>query len=117
MKTFRIGVGLGVLALGAALTFIPACDGAACVSLCEEAQTGNCTSIVGDCTAFCNAADGIKLNSGCGDEQDAYEACLDQGPVCDQTCGSPEVAYRNCAIAYCATHSDDNNCKALAASF
>lgn len=118
MKTFRIGVSLGAAALGVALTFIPACDGAAsCTSLCEEAQAGSCTNIKGDCTAFCNAAEGIKLNSGCGDEQDAYEACLDQGPVCQQTCGSPESAYTNCVLAYCLTHGDDMNCTTLKNSF
>lgn len=122
MKTSsRLGATLtavGLAALGVAFTFTPGCDDAAsCISLCEEAQAGACTSIKGDCTAFCNAAEGIRLNSGCGDEQDAYEACLGQGPVCQQTCGSPETAYRNCATGYCITHSDDNNCKTLANSF
>ncbi|MFO0618742.1 MAG: hypothetical protein U0414_39490 [Polyangiaceae bacterium] len=117
-RTMKIGAALGILAIGAAVSFAPACGSeATCVADCKEGQAGNCTAIKGDCTAFCDAAEAIRVDSGCGDEQDAYQACLDQGPVCDQSCQSTEAAYRNCVIPYCIIHGSDKNCQTMANSF
>lgn len=121
MKTSSLRIGSGIISLVAlALTFAPACGGSSvsnCIAACEEAQEGGCTVIKGNCTAFCNAADAIRVDSGCGDEQDAYQSCLDQGPVCDQSCDATEGAFQSCVLPYCLQHASDESCQTLAGSF
>ncbi len=96
-----------------------ACGGdKSCEELCTEAQAGGCTSIEGNCGSFCAALDTIESASGCGDEQSAYESCLNgTDNVCDASCDAQENALAACAQAYCIGHASDPACVTLAASF
>jgi hypothetical protein len=109
--------GASAFVFALALSFTPSCNGGDCASLCTEAQQGNCTSIKGDCTKACDAAEAIRLDSGCGTQEDAYIDCLNQGPVCEQSCSSRENDYGTCVIAYCLKHSADANCQTIVAAF
>jgi hypothetical protein len=91
---------------------------AGCVNLCSEAQAGHCTSITGDCGAFCNALDGVQGPSGCTSQREAYQGCLNDGATaCAGDCGSQESALSSCVGLYCLAHSTDSNCSVLMASF
>lgn len=93
-----------------------ACDSEKdCVTLCEEAQDGDCTSISGDCSSFCSALDNLGA---CEDERDAYEECLgSESAVCDSSCSGDESSLTNCGIAFCQNNLSNENCQTLAASF
>ncbi|MBN1772347.1 MAG: hypothetical protein JXB32_13845 [Deltaproteobacteria bacterium] len=91
---------------------------AGCVHLCTEAQAGHCTVITGDCTAFCNALDGVQGPSGCADEREAYQGCLNRGATaCDNDCGSQESALSTCVGLYCLANPTNADCTVLSASF
>lgn len=86
-----------------------------CVSLCEEAQAGDCTAIEGDCTAFCNALDDLGA---CESQREDYEACLnEESAVCDANCNSSESALIDCGIAFCSQNPTNADCLTLAASY
>jgi hypothetical protein len=89
-----------------------------CVDLCTEAQTGNCTSITGSCSAFCTAIDNVQDDSGCADERETYQSCLNgTANVCDNNCAAAETSLGNCIGVYCATHQTNADCQVLANSF
>lgn len=108
---------------GLVLSFLVACGGGDgstgdCVDLCTEAQAGQCTSIAGNCTSFCEALDGVQGPSNCTSQRNAYQGCLDTGDnVCANDCDAQEMSLSNCVTAYCATHQTDADCVTLAASF
>lgn len=94
------------------------CQNANCVDLCTEAQAGDCTSISGDCQAFCDALDGVEEPSGCTDERTAYQDCLNDGDhVCDNHCDGVEADLETCVAAHCLTHATENDCQTLVNSF
>lgn len=88
-----------------------------CVSACQEAQRRDCTSITGDCGAFCDALFGVEDRSGCADERASYQSCLDEGDVCANSCSSRENDLSSCVGAYCFTHSSEAECQVLVSSF
>jgi len=91
---------------------------ASCEQLCEEAQAGDCTDVAGNCGSFCGALDDVESASGCADERDAYESCLNsKDAVCDVDCDAKENALESCVIAYCAGNAGDPSCVTLAGSF
>ena len=92
-----------------------ACTGteASCVDLCEEAQAENCTFIKGDCSNFCEAAFNIEDDSGCGDEREAYQSCLEEDDVCTNSCGALENELTDCLGSYCLTRTSDPDCQTL----
>ena len=92
-------------------------DEANCVDLCEEAQQGDCTSIKGDCGAFCDAALNVEEPSGCADQREDYQDCLNSGDTCENDCGSEETSWSGCLTSYCLANSDNADCQTLAASF
>lgn len=101
-----------------ALILLGACGDKSCEELCEEAQAGDCTSIEGNCGSFCGALASVESASGCGDEQSAYEECLNgTDDVCDAGCDAQENALASCVQAYCVGHAGDQACVTLAASF
>lgn len=109
-----------------ALTFclLAACGGSdgtdtgECVDLCTEAQAGDCTSITGSCTAFCNALDGVQDEANCKSQRASYQSCLADGAdVCDSDCGALEASLSNCLANYCLTQSDNADCDTLINSF
>ncbi|MEZ4439031.1 MAG: hypothetical protein R3B72_08070 [Polyangiaceae bacterium] len=93
------------------------CSSKDCVSLCDEAQAGDCTIIDGSCGAFCGALDSLEGDAGCSDRRAAYEDCLGaEANVCDTSCGSEENALSQCVGAYCLTRLDDPDCQTLLAA-
>lgn len=94
------------------------CGGGDCVSLCQEGQDGNCTSIDGDCDSFCGALDSVEEPSDCAAEREEYESCLgDTSDVCDASCGASENALTQCVASYCLQNSDSEDCQTLVKSF
>jgi hypothetical protein len=89
-----------------------------CVDLCDEAQDGNCTSVTGNCSAFCDALDAVESPANCTSQRDSYQSCLDRGvDVCDTACDSQESALSNCLANYCVTRQSDPDCVTLIGSF
>ena len=89
-----------------------------CTGLCTDAQAGQCTTITGSCTSFCNALDAVDGPSNCTSQRDAYEACLGVGAnVCANSCDSQETSLSNCVGTYCANHASDPDCQTLINSF
>ena len=109
--------------LVASLFLVAACGGdgsstADCVSLCSEAQAGDCTQVEGNCSSFCVALDGVQGPSNCTSQRDTYESCLEQTPnVCDTNCGAQENALAACVQTYCMANPTNADCQTLAASF
>lgn len=109
--------------LVACLLAFAACGGdegstADCVSLCTEAQAGDCTSVQGNCTSFCTALDGVQGASNCTSQRNTYESCLEQGDnVCDNNCDAQENALSACVTTYCMANPTNADCQTLAASF
>ena len=107
----------------ASLLVLAACGGdegstADCVSLCTEAQAGDCTSVDGNCTSFCTALDGVQGPSNCTSQRNSYESCLEQGAnVCDNNCDAQETALSSCVTTYCMANPTNADCQTLAASF
>ncbi len=96
----------------------PGCGSKDCAELCNEAQAGNCTSIKGDCSAFCSALDAVKGPANCVSQADSYTDCLsNESNVCDMSCGAQETSLEACMGVYCFLHPADANCKTLVASF
>jgi hypothetical protein len=105
-------------ALCAAVWLAPAaCSSKDCVTLCEEAQAGGCTAIEGDCGRFCSALDSVQAPAGCEGQRERYEDCLNEGAVCDNSCGVEENALSFCVGAYCQGNSSNADCQTLLASF
>lgn len=109
-----------------ALTFcvVAACGGSdgtdtgECVDLCTEAQAGDCTSIEGNCSAFCDALDGVQDEANCTSQRASYQSCLADGvDVCDNDCGVEETTLSNCLANYCLTRADEPDCATLINSF
>ncbi len=88
-----------------------------CVDTCEEAQTRDCTSIKGDCARFCEAAFNIEDESGCGDEREAYQDCMDASDTCNNSCDALENDLSSCLGAYCMTRANTPDCQTLISSF
>lgn len=90
-----------------------------CTALCEEAQDGSCTSITGDCTAFCAAIDNSQEAAGCTAEVETYRSCQNASAnVCDDPgCGTEENDLSMCYTTYCAANLDDPDCMTLINSF
>lgn len=112
---------LFVLSLAFTLNLGPlSCGGGTegdCVSLCEEAQDRDCTSITGDCSEFCSALFSIEDRSGCGEERESYQECLDEEGVCHDSCDGKENALSTCVGSYCLTRGGDDDCAVLISSF
>jgi hypothetical protein len=90
----------------------------ACPALCSEAQAGDCTTVTGDCDAFCTAIERAAPKAGCDDERVAYKACLNSEElVCNAGCSSSEDALTDCMTPYCLQNSSDPDCVTLLASF
>jgi hypothetical protein len=86
-----------------------------CTSVCDEAQSRDCTSIR-DCTAACESGATVAGASGCDGQFDAYVSCAtSQEDVCtvDAACDSQLDAFSQCAGAYCLSHASDPDCQAL----
>jgi hypothetical protein len=93
-------------------------DARSCEELCSEGQAGSCTTVQGDCGAFCDALDRATPKAGCPDAPDDYEACLSEtADVCSSDCASEESALESCLIDYCVANPSDPDCPLLAASF
>lgn len=110
------------LVIVALVTAAAGCDDdtstAGCIDLCREAQAGSCTAITGDCSAFCHALDGVQGPSGCADEREAYQGCLNRGAsACAGDCGSQENALTSCVALYCLANPTNADCTVLSASF
>jgi len=88
-----------------------------CPDVCKEAQAGACTSVKGDCTAFCGALERTSPTAKCETQRTNYIKCLSGGPVCAQGCDNAESSLSTCMGAYCLTHSTEADCKTLIASF
>lgn len=95
------------------------CSGteASCVDDCEEGQERDCTSIKGDCAAFCEATFNIEEESGCADEREAYQSCIESADdLCKNDCDGVENDFSSCLATYCLNHADTPDCKVLIAS-
>lgn len=88
-----------------------------CVSACEDAQARDCTSIQGDCGAFCDALFSVEEPASCVDEREDYQTCLDDQGVCSGSCGGSENALSNCVGNYCVAHAGEADCQVLLESF
>jgi hypothetical protein len=89
-----------------------------CAGLCKSAQSGKCTAIKGDCTAFCNAIDTLVGAANCSSQKTAYINCLSApANVCDASCSSQETANTTCYSTYCLGHLTDKDCQTLMGSF
>lgn len=110
---------LGLMMVGLFALGPFACTGgeASCVDLCEEAQERSCTAISGSCTSFCEAAFNVEEESGCADEREAYQDCLEGEEVCADSCDSLESSFSNCLGNYCLTRTSDPDCQTLINSF
>ncbi|MBX3228354.1 MAG: hypothetical protein KIT84_06860 [Labilithrix sp.] len=90
---------------------------ASCTTLCSEAQAGSCTSIKGDCGAFCSALDSAGPKANCTAQRNAYQSCLNSRPsACQASCNGPERTLTECLLPYCAQNSSDSDCSALIAA-
>lgn len=91
---------------------------ASCTTLCQESQAGNCTSIKGDCSAFCGAVDSAAPKASCIAQRDAYRSCLNSKEnACQASCNGPERNLTNCLSTYCAQSSGQADCQTLTSSF
>jgi hypothetical protein len=89
-----------------------------CTQLCTEGQSGNCTTIKGDCASFCDALGRNAPLSKCTAQQSAYEGCLNAAATtCGASCDAQDNALSSCVGAYCASNLADADCKTLIASF
>jgi hypothetical protein len=109
------------LAIGFASVAPLACgddtDEGDCVSLCEDAQARDCTSITGDCGAFCDAVFSVEDRAGCADERLDYHECLNAEGVCGGACSGSENDLETCLGTYCLGHSGEDECQVLMSSF
>ena len=98
---------------------LPACEEGelSCQQLCDEGQEKDCTTIPGDCGDFCNALTNVQYESGCNDEREDYDSCLNDEGVCADACNGAESALTNCLTTYCATRLTEPDCTTLAESF
>lgn len=105
---------LAALALGAS-----ACSGPDCVSLCEEAQSRDCTAIEGDCSSFCSSLEKVSDAAGCNSQKDAYQSCLEEDDICtgESRCSSQQNALGTCGGAYCLANSNNADCQRVVNSF
>lgn len=88
-----------------------------CVSLCKEGQSGNCTSIKGDCQAFCDALTRNVAVSNCAEQKSAYYGCLNAAATtCAASCDSQDTSLQTCVGAYCTKNLTDADCKTLISS-
>jgi hypothetical protein len=110
---------LTLLSSTAVTLALPACEEGelSCRQLCEDGQDEDCTTITGDCTDFCDAVTNLQDESGCADEREAYDDCLNEEGVCSNSCNAAESAFTNCYTNYCATRLDTADCMTLAESF
>lgn len=92
-------------------------DESDCVDKCEDAQSRDCTSIVGDCGDFCASLFAVEEPSGCDDERVDYQECLDDQGICSADCDSSENDLGSCVGAYCLAHGGDADCEVLLRSF
>ncbi len=93
-------------------------DTGECVDLCTEAQAGDCTSVTGNCSAFCNAVDGVQDQAGCTDERATYQSCLAaNADVCANDCDGEETALTDCLADFCANNLNNQDCQTLIQSF
>jgi hypothetical protein len=89
-----------------------------CASLCKLGQSGKCTAIKGDCTAFCNAMDTLAGPANCSSQKTAYQNCLgSNADVCAASCSSQETATTTCYSTYCLGHLTDKDCLTMMGSF
>jgi hypothetical protein len=107
-----------------ALSLVVACGGSdgtdtgECFDLCTEAQAGDCTSVTGNCTSFCEALDGVQDDSGCTSERSSYQSCLAGGSaVCDNDCDGEETALTDCLTDFCSQNLGNPDCQTLINSF
>jgi hypothetical protein len=121
-RRFALVFSLIILANGAGLVACSSSSssspGADCKSLCAAAQAGNCTTIKGDCGAFCSALVTVDSEASCTSQYNAYEACLGTpATVCANTCGAQESNLKACVTPYCAAHPTEASCTTIAGSF
>ena len=103
---FVLVLGLLVGSLG-----LIGCDGDDCLSMCEEAQERDCTSI-DNCDTFCSRTQTLAEKAGCEDERDALEDCAADGDACsvDARCDSQESAFASCSAPYCIANPSATEC-------
>jgi hypothetical protein len=90
----------------------------ACESACTEGQTGECTSVTGDCASCCTAFLDFAEDA-CDDEIVAYFDCLESGDptVCAADCSAAEQALVQCGVTYCISNSTNPLCATLQGCF
>lgn len=102
------------IAISATTVAVGCSDEASCVSLCEEAQEGDCTEVSGSCSSFCSALIDVEEPAGCSMERESYDNCLGaEARVCDTSCDAQERALTQCLLPYCFGNASDPNCRAL----
>jgi hypothetical protein len=88
-----------------------------CVSLCNGAQTKDCSWASGDCGAFCSAVDSIQDAAGCTAKRNAFQACLSASAnICDDSCDTKEDEISDCIGAYCIQNSTNTDCQTILAA-
>ena len=93
-------------------------SGPDCQALCNAAQAGQCTQIVGDCGDFCDALLAVAPLAGCNFEASGYVDCLGEPQtVCTTDCATELQELRTCMTAYCYSHQDNEDCQTLADAF
>ena len=82
-----------------------------CVSICEEAQDRDCTSI-DDCDRFCSRSTTVARNADCQSERNALESCAEDGDACtvDARCNDEENAFGACIAPYCLANPSATEC-------
>ena len=112
---------LRILSLMALLftVLVAAGCGTDCESICQEAQDQDCTTIDGNCSTVCNAAEAVSDKAGCSDALDNWVDCSADGTVCttDARCSSQESVLATCAYTYCSANPDDRDCVDLSGAF
>jgi hypothetical protein len=94
------------------------CGGRDCTSYCTEAQSKSCTSIKGNCSSFCNAAESLGNEASCQSQRDSYFSCLESGDTCETSarCAGQENALGTCVAAWCLKNPSNANCVTVKAA-
>ena len=116
MKLIRFAL---LAAAFAVMVPTPGCSSADCVSICQEAQDKNCTSIKGDCVKGCAALEEVAKLGNCGSQRDAYQSCAEKDEVCTiaARCGGEQTSFSTCVGVYCAANQNNADCVTAYATF
>lgn len=88
---------------------------AECQAFCDDAVAGGCLR-PSDCECSpdeVDVANRCSDVSGCGDQVEAFHACISGGSICDLSCESEARSAGSCRATFCTANPYDSCCRGL----